>query len=405
MKLTRGQIIATLSVLLTLLIAFLTNIVTSTLPSWIQSYTWLAWLLFIAALIALVITTIKGAASRSPAPLIDDDLLNHFVQVVSDAELKAQLDPGLHNIPYASAKLDKWKDIDIRLIRILGVNDNSDDWQPQKDQMLLARLVLRLTKAILPAMSQRGQWRELTDIAGPAYIIAETLKEWADATSIAYELAVRYHDASSSIQAKFWADRMEKSLKHVTSQTLSDGLCTRLFDIKGILARDYEGDLVTARKYLKDALMYAKRTRVPLLIWRVTTHLGILEKQELNLDKAIELYNEALVGASQIGDPGLTLECYQALGDLALLQDDAEKAYHWYFEQLTLATTSLRIIYKGRAHQGIAESLLKMNPPNGRQAYYYAREALRIEQEITGPRESELLILLVHIADMLWKQE
>lgn len=404
MKLTRGQIIAALSVLLTLLIAFLTNIVTSTLPTWMQSYTWLAWLLLVAALVSLVTTTIKSASSSNPIPLIDDDLLNHFVQIVSDAESKVQLDPGLNTIPYANAKLDEWKDIDIRLIRILGVNENSTDWQPQKDHILLARLVLRLTKAIIPAIAQRGQWKDLTAIAGPAYLIAEALKDWNEAVLIAYELAASSYDASASIKAKFWVDQMEKSLKHINSQALSDALYARLFDIKGILARDYDGELITARRYLKDALTYAKHTRIPLLIWRVTTHLGTLEKREQNLNKAIELYEEALEGALKIGDPGLTLECYQALGDLAILQGNVEKAQQWYTEQLTLASTSSRIIYKGRAHQGLAETLLKESPPDGRQAYFHAREALRIEQEITGPRESELLILLIHIADMLWKQ-
>jgi tetratricopeptide (TPR) repeat protein len=79
------------------------------------------------------------------------------------------------------------------------------------------------------------------------------------------------------------------------------------------------------------------------MIWRVTTHLGTLEKWDKQLDKAVELYEKALDGASLLDDPGLKLECYQSLGDLAGLQGDFDKAHDWYTEQLNLATTSWRI--------------------------------------------------------------
>ncbi len=138
------------------------------------------------------------------------------------------------------------------------------------------------------------------------------------------------------------------------------------------------------------------------MIWRVTTHLGTLEKWDKQFDKAVELYEKALEGASVLEDPGLKLECYQALGDLASLQGDFEKAHYWYTEQFNLARVSSRIIYRGRAHKGLAEALLKLPQPSAEQAYLHAREALRIEQEITGPKEVELLLLIVHITDMLW---
>ena len=404
MQFTRSQTIAALSVVFSFLVALLTNVVTSSLPPWIQSYTGLAWLLLLLSLIFLIVTTVRGVAPKNPVSQIDDDLLNYFVQVVSDAESKAQLDPGLEHIPYATGKLAEWKDIDTRLIRILGINEDTEDWQPRRENEQLAHLVLRLTKAIIPSMSQRGQWKDLTELASPTYIIAEALKEWVDATHIAYDLTLTYYDAGSFTKAKFWVHQMEKSLKHINTQSISDGLYCKFFDINGVLLRDYDGDLEKARKYLQDALAYAKRTRNPLMIWRVTTHLGTLEKRKRDFDKASELYEEALKGASQLNDPGLILECYQALGDLAMLQEDPDKPYYWYSEQLKLATASSRMFYKGRAHKGLAESFLRGNQPDAKQAYQHAREALRIEQEITGPNENELLILLVHIADMLWIQ-
>lgn len=404
MKVTRAQVIALLTVLCSPIIALLINIITSNLPPWISSHLWLAWLLLLFPIAFLVVTAIRGSAEVKSGERIDDDLLNHFVQIVSDAESKTQLDPSLESIPYAIGKLAEWKDLDTRLIRILGIHDDKEEWQPQKGHMQLSRLVLRLTKAIIPSMTQRGQWKDLIELASPTFIIATTLKEWVDATTLAYELASTCYDAGASIKAKFWIDQMEKSLKHIPTQAASDKFSSKLFDIKGILLRDFDGDLLLASKYLKEALIYAKRTRDSLMIWRVTTHLGTLEKRNHQFSNASELYKEALAGALQLKDSGLILECYQELGDIAMLEGRADEAFQWYTEQLHLATNTSRVIYKGRAHKGLAESLLKMSSSDARQAYQHARESLRIEQEITGPKETELLILLIHIADLLWIQ-
>ena len=408
MKLTRGQTIATLSVVFTLFIAFLTNIVTSNLPPWVQSYSWIAWLLLLISLIALLITTIKGARADDPISQIDDELLNHFIQVVSDAETKTQIDPRLEHIPYVAGKLVEWQDIDTRLIRILGIREDTKDWQPRKENETLARLVLRLTKAIMPAIAQRGQWKEFTELAVPTYTLAEGFKEWTDAAHIAYNLALTFYNARDIQRAKDWLARMETNLSHINTHEISDGLRSRFLDLKGVLARDYDGNLTTARQHLTNALMYARKTGNTLMIWRITTHLGTLEKKMSNFGEAIKLYEEALEGASQLDDPGLKLECYQALGDLALQQKnpDIDTANSWYTQQLALATASSHKIQQAYAHKSLAETLLlRQTQQDKKQAYYHAREALRIEQEITGPNKDELLILLVHIADALLIQK
>lgn len=408
MKLTRGQIIAILSVVLTLFIAFLTNIVTSSLPSWVQSYSWLAWLLLFVSLMALLVTTIKGVKANDPISQIDDELLNHFIQVVSDAEAKMQIDPGLDHIPYIAGKLVEWQDIDTRLLRILGIQEDTKDWQPRKENEQLARLVLRLTKAIMPAIVQRGQWKELTRLAIPAYTIAEGFKAWDDAAHIAYHLALSFYDARDIQQAKEWLARMDTNLSHINAHDISDGLRSRFLDLKGVLARDYDGNLTLARQHFTNALVFARRTDNTLMIWSITTHLGTLEKKVRNFGEAIKLYEEALSGASQLDDPGLKLECYQALGDLALQQKnpDLATAHNWYTRQLDLATTSSYKIQQAYAHKSLAETLLLKNlQQDAKQAYFHAREALRIEQEITGPNKEELLILLVHIADTLLLQK
>lgn len=401
MRLTGGQIIAGISLLLSTLVAFLMTIATTNLPPWIQSHASLAWFLLIPSLLVLLMTTIKGAATDTVASLIDQDMLNRFIRVVVDAEDKTRHDQGLENITNGAGKLAEWKDVDRRLIRILGV-DKKNDWQPGKSTEQLARLMLRLTKSIITAMSQRGQWNDLIEITRPAYKISMALREWTDAAYFAYELALTFNDQGRPIDSKMWIEQMEKALKHIPTHVNSDELYSKFLDIKGVILRDYEGDPVKARKYFNEALFYARKSRNHLMTWRVTTHLGTLEKWDKQLDKATELYEKALDGASLLNDPGLKLECYQSLGDLASLQRDFDKALYWYQEQLNLATTSWRIIYIGRAHKGIAEALLQKSPPDVEQAYRHAREALRIEQEITGPKELELLILIVHITDKLW---
>ncbi len=401
MRLTGGQIIAGISLLLSTLVAFLMTIATTNLPPWIQSHASLAWFLLIPSLLLLLLTTIKGAAADTAASQIDRDMLNRFMKVAGEAEDKTRHDPGLENVTNGAGKLAEWKDVDRRLIRILGV-DNKNVWQLKKSTEQLARLVLRLTKAIVPAMSQRGQWNDLIELASLAYKIGMALREWTDAAYIAYELALTCNDQGRPVDSKMWIDQMDKSLKHINTHANSDELYSKYLDIKGVILRDYDGDSVKARKYFNEALFFAKKSRNHLMTWRVTTHLGTLEKWDKQLDKAVELYEKALEGASLLDDPGLQLECYQSLGDLASLQGDFEKAHYWYTEQLNLATTSWRIIYKGRAHKGVAEALMQKSPPDVEQAYRHAREALRIEQEITGPKELELLILIVHITDMLW---
>ncbi len=412
MKLSRGQSIAALSLTFLLVITFLIGIVNSSLPlPWIQSHIWLVLALLALSFVLLLFITIKGVESNNPISQIKEDQFNDFVKTVSEAESKAQIDPGFEHTPYIAGKLAEWQDMDARLIGILNIKYQSSvhtvtDWQPRKDNERLARLVLRLTKAIMPALTRSGPVAELTKLAAPACIIAEGLKEWTDATRIAYTLALSFYDARDNNRAKHWMAQMEKSLKHINAHDISDDLYSQFFDIKGIIIRDFDGDLKAARKHLNDALVYANRTKNSLSIRRITAHLATLEKKERSFIKAIELYNQALNLVSPPNDPGLTLECYQALGDLALNEEkDIDSAYHWYTQQLQLATSSLLLLSQASAHRGLADCLLlKSTPHDTHQAYHHAREALRIEENIRGPNKDELYIFLVHIADLLWSQ-
>lgn len=137
-----------------------------------------------------------------------------------------------------------------------------------------------------------------------------------------------------------------------------------------------------------------------------TVHLATLEKNDLNFAKAVELYKQALDIVSPLNDPELILECYQALGDLAFHEEkDVDSAYHWYTQQLQLATSSLLLPGQASAHRGLVDCLLlKSSSHDIKQAYYHAREALRIAEDNKESNKDELYILLVFIADLLWNQ-
>jgi len=400
MRLTGSQIVAGLLILLSTLIAFLLNIATNNLPTWMQHHTSLTWFLLIPSVVLFAYITAKTSNPAITILQIGEERLNYFIQVVSDAEQKTSIDPGLELLENWAEKLAVWKNVDKTMISIIEV-DNKTDWKPQKSTVQLARLILLLTRVIIPTMLHRGQWKDFIDLACPAYTIGVTLKEWTYAAEMGYELAQIYYEHGFYIEAKIWLENMEKVLEAIKTQPLSDGLRSKYLDMKGLLLRDTENNLSEARNCFNEALVFSKRIRNPLILWRVTTHLGTLEKRDSHLDRAAELYSKALGGASQLTDSVPKLECYQALGDLAISQRDFDKAYEWYMKQLTEAE-SWRIIHKGRAHRGLAESLVDTPQPNIEQAYQHAREALRIEQETTGVKEEEIRILLIYIADKLY---
>ena len=97
----------------------------------------------------------------------------------------------------------------------------------------------------MPAITRstsKESLKELFQLAAPAYMIAAGLGEWTDATRIAYALALSFYDARESIKAKHWVAQMEKSLKHINAHDISDNLYSQFFDIKGIIARDFNGE-------------------------------------------------------------------------------------------------------------------------------------------------------------------
>lgn len=413
MRLSRTQVFAVLALLLGLAVTFLINIITGIIPpSWTQSH-----IGFIVALLALLILpaaiiAIKQTGSTNPISQIKEDQFNDFVKTVSDAESRAQVDPDFEHTPFIAGKLLEWQSIDTRLIDTLNIRYNLDGysvgaWQRRTDNEALARLVLRLTRAIMPALthsSSKEALKELFQLAAPTYVIAAGLGEWTDAARTAYALALSFYGARESIRAKHWVAQMEKSLKHNTSHEISDDLYSQFFDVKGIIARDFDGEKVIARKHLNDALVYAHRAKNQLAIRRITAHLATLEKKERNFAKASELYKEALAKATPPNDPGPTLECYEALGEIALNEEnDVDLAYYWFTQQLQLAKGSLLLPSTVSARRGLAECLLLKNTPDDiKQAYHHAREALSIEDKESN--KNELYIFLVQIADLLLYQ-
>ena len=400
MRLTGSQIVAGLLILLSTLIAFLLNIATNNLPSWIQHYTLLTWGLLIPSIVLFAYITAKTSDPDITILQIDEERLNYFIQVVSDAEQKAAIDSELEFLENWVEKLAVWKNVDKTMMSIIKV-ERKKDWKPHKSAEQLARLILRLTRVITPTMLHSGQWRDFIDLAHPAYTIGVAFKEWTYSAEMAYELAQTNYEHGFYIEAKMWVENLGKLLEAIKTQPISDGLRSKYLDMKGLLLRDTENNLSEARKCFTEALVFSRRIRNPLIIWRVMTHLGTLEKRDSHLDQAAELYSKALEGASQLRDSVPKLECYQALGDLAISQGHFDKAYEWYMKQLTEAE-SWRIIQKGRAHRGLAESLVDRPQPIIEQAYRHAREALRIEQETTGVKEEEIRILLIYIADKLY---
>jgi len=312
MRLSRTQIIAGLTLLLTLAIAFLTGIVNSYIPLlWIQSHIWLVLVLLALCIVLELFFTIKGAGSNTAISQMKEDQFNDFVKTVSDAESKAEADPEFEHTPFIAGKLLEWQSIDGRLIDILNIQYNLGryavgTWQRRTNNEALARLVLRLTRAIMPALtrsSSKESLKELFQLAAPTYVIAAGLGEWTDATRTAYALSSSFYDARESIKAKYWVAQMEKSLKRITSHGTSDGLYSQFLDMKGIIANDFDGEKAIARNHLNDALIYAHRAKNPLAIKRITTHLATLEKKERNFAKAIELYKQALAITSPLNDP------------------------------------------------------------------------------------------------------
>lgn len=113
---------------------------------------------------------------------------------------------------------------------------------------------------------------------------------------------------------------------------------------------------------------------------------------------------QALAITSPPNDLGTTLECYEALGEIALNEEnDANSAYNWYLQQLHLAERTIRPPHQVSAHRGLARTLLIKNTPDDiKQAYRHAREALGFEDKESN--KNELYIFLVHIADLLLYQ-
>lgn len=413
MRLTNAQRIAILILILSFIIALLTNIATYNLPAWVQARTWLAWPLILCALIFLVIATLKEKSHEDTAEHLEPDQIDQYLHTVSDAEELVESDPGLQQTVNSSGKSEEWEILDLRLLRIIGAN-RQQGWKQNRDNEKIARLILRLTKVLIVTLPQYKRSRILNDLVVPTYKIALSLKAWHEAAFLAYEIATTFNDDGFPTKASTWAEYMRKNIEQIPgNNTMLDELHAKFYDITGITLKYHDIDI--ARKQLENALVYARKSSQPLLIWRVATHLGSLEKgvrarkfvratelYEMALE-SIEIYESKLNNTDQAVNPDLKLTCYQALGELALLQGDSDQAHQWYTKQLALSANPRHTFYKGSAYKGLAEALLKKDPQNARQAYRMARIALDIEREIVGNREFALLKLLVQIADT-WLQ-
>jgi hypothetical protein len=69
---------------------------------------------------------------------------------------------------------------------------DKDAWEAEEIVESPARLLIRLTKMMVPTLEQYGHLEELVKLASWAYIAGAALKNWADATRMAYQTANTY---------------------------------------------------------------------------------------------------------------------------------------------------------------------------------------------------------------------
>jgi tetratricopeptide (TPR) repeat protein len=190
---------------------------------------------------------------------------------------------------------------------------------------------------------------------------------------------------------------MDKALRHVDDQAERDQILAALYQMKGLVARDLHGSREEARADLQRALEISEQIgdteREVLLL----TQLGTLEELDSQIDKAMDLYEKALREARQAQNCATQLDCYDKLARLALAVGEYKLAGHWCQQQLRLSKQMSRVFYEARAHEGLGWVFFKAE--DYVKAYKHARQALAIEEQITGPRAEAIQSLVIRIAD------
>lgn len=396
MRLTRAQWTIGIITLLTAVLAIVTNLATFDVPIALKPYLWLSWPVLAILVILLVVASIRGVEDGSILPPNEDNI-DRFVRTVSEIEQITSIDPSLENADDWADRLSEWETIGEELARVSGVDRSKIDRKPRNFRDQPARLLLRLVVAIEPALSRRGHWNELIRLASSAYMIALALENWIHAARMAYVVAQKLYYLEQLSESQRWIDRMANSLERVDTEPDRSELRLMFLELKGIVARDFRGEKEEARRCLDEALLLSEQMENTYKTAQILAHLGKLSELNSQIEEAIDLYEQALASASQQDSPDLKLDCYDKLARLAFVQGYYDDSYTWYEHQLDLAKESLRVFYEGRAHEGIAWVFLKKE--RFREGYLHARQALAIEEQITGPRVDALRYLVITIAD------
>lgn len=398
MKLIRTQWTIAAATIITAVLAIVTNLATFELPDLIQPYLWISWPVVLFLTILLVVISVIGAKSdHHKIMFLDENAVDQFARVVSEAEQITSIDPVLEHVSEWAEKLATWEATGRSLAQVGGINNPKINLKSGSTSEQIVKLLMRLTKAIEPALSHRGHWNELIELSSNAYKAGVLLQDWSYATHMAYTVALKLYYLEKLSDAEKWIDLMEDSLKRMIGQSNESHLQLMFFELKGIIVRDFRGEREEANKYLESALKLSKELKDSFKRSQILAHLGKLREISGKIEEAICLYEQALEGALKDGNPDLKLDCYDKLGRLAFIQGRYDDAYNWYHKQLELAKESLRVFHEGRAHEGVAWVFFKQN--QFKDAYFHARQALVIEVQITGPRAKALQNLVITIAD------
>jgi tetratricopeptide (TPR) repeat protein len=396
MRLTRTQWTIGIITLLTAVLAIVTNLATFDIPATLEPYLWLSWPVLVVLIVLLVVASIHSAEDNSTL-LSNEDDIDRLVRKVSEVEQITSIDPILENADDWADKLSEWEKIGKELACISGADNSIIDKKLRHFRDQPARLLMRLVVAIEPALSQRGHWNELIRLASSAYMVALALENWIYTTHMAYVVAQKLYYLEQLSESQRWIGRMADSLERVSTEPDRSELKLMFLELKGIVIRDFRGEKEEARTCLEEALLLSVQIENSYKTAQILAHLGKLSELNSQIEEAIDLYEQALASASQQANPDLELDCYDKLARLAFVQGHYDDAYTWYGHQLDLAKESLRVFYEGRAHEGIAWVFLKKE--RFKEGYRHARQALAIEEQITGPRVDALRHLAITIAD------
>ncbi|MBC8492336.1 MAG: tetratricopeptide repeat protein [Chloroflexi bacterium] len=398
MKLTRAQWMVGLITVLTAVIAVVTNLATFDVPPWLRPYLWLSWPLLVLLIVLLAVISVIQVRPTSTSGLLDEDELNQIVRAVSEVEQITGVDPGLENVDNWAHRLLEWERMSKELAKMARLVDVPVDGpEPQLVATKPAQLLMRLAQALLPTLWQRGHWNALIDLAGWTYTAAIVIKDWEYAASRAHDAARTLHILERLTDCAEWTRRMDEALLHISVRSDRDNVQMALFQMKGLVARDFRGDRQQAREYLQSALSLSERIGDTERKVSLLTQLGKLEELDGQIDKAASLYKQALQEAVRIESYDLQLECYDKSARLALALGDYNQVHQWCEQQLELSREVSRVFYEARAHEGLAWVLLKSQ--RYQEAYTHARQALAIEEQITGPRMEAIRQLVVTVAD------